>query len=51
MAVLDPSTGTIEWRRVIGEETIGVSDGRIVRFPQLIGEGRGRVAVDDDIGW
>ena len=41
VAVLAPSVGTLDKRRVCGEETMRVSDGLVVRFPQLLGGGLG----------
>ena len=49
VAVLDPAAGTIDRRRIHSEETMGVSNGRIVRFPPLLGGGWGREAVGDDV--
>ena len=49
MDFLDPSTGNIDRNRIIGEETMSVSDGYVVRFHRLIGEGRGHKAIDDGV--
>ena len=39
VAVLAPSAGTLDLRRICSEETMRVSDGAVARFPLLIGEG------------
>ena len=49
LSVLESSTGTLNWRRVCGEETVCVSDGRVVWFLQLVGEGWGQEAVGDSV--
>ena len=49
MAVLAPTAGTIDQRRVCGEETMSVSNGRVDQFHRLIGEGWGQEAVGDGV--
>ena len=46
VAVLDPSMRTLDIYHVFGEETMGVSDGHVVWFHRLRGEGWGWEAVN-----
>ena len=39
VAVLAPSVRNLNRHQICGEETIGVSDGSVVRFPRMLGEG------------
>ena len=47
VAILDPSAGNLNRHCVHGEETMGVLNGCIFRFPRLIGEGWEREEGDD----
>ena len=49
VAVMEPSTGNLDRRRVCGEEMVCVSDVRVVRFPWLLWERWGREAVSDGV--
>ena len=49
VAVLTPSVGTLNRRRICSEETMRISDGHVVRFLWMLGEGWGREAVYDGV--
>ena len=49
VVVLSPSVGTLDQHHVCGEETKGFLNGRVFRFPWMLGEGWGWKAVGDGV--
>ena len=49
VAVLTPSAGTLDQFLICGEDTMRVSDGRVVRFPCLLRWGWGQEAANDGV--
>ena len=49
VAILAPAAGTLDWRRVGGEETVSVSNRFVGRFSCLRGEFWGREAAGDGV--
>ena len=49
VAVIAPSTVTINQCHVRGEDMMDVSDGSLVRYPRILREGWGREAVNDGV--
>ena len=49
VAIMPPFAGTIDRRHIYGEETMCVSDGRVVRFPRLLREDWGQEVINYDV--